>query len=88
MLQRVMGMPFPASTQWELVRDAAKKAEAAFLELANQAGQGSVLMNDDTPMKILSFLADLKKRRERGEKPDKDKKKKEEQGRGGERRGE
>jgi hypothetical protein len=67
-LQQVMGMPFPASTQWELVRDAAKKIEAAFFELVHQAGQGSVLMNDDTPMKILDVFLDQKRRKNAGEK--------------------
>jgi hypothetical protein len=67
-LQQVLGTPFPASTQWELVRDAARKVEAVFLEMVNQAGQGSVLMNDDTPMKILDVFLDQKRRKEAGEK--------------------
>ena len=68
-LQKVMGVPFPASTQWELMRDAAKKMEAAYLELIRQAAQGDVLYNDDTPMRILDFLVEKRKREERGEKP-------------------
>jgi transposase len=68
-LQKVMGVPFPASVQWELMRDAAKKMEAAYLELVHQAAQGVVLHNDDTPMKILDFLVEKRKRKERGEPP-------------------
>ena len=68
-LQEAMGVPFPASTQWELVRDAADKLEPVLDELIRQAGQGGVLYNDDTPMRILDFLAEKKKREERGEEP-------------------
>jgi transposase len=68
-LQNVMGVPFPASVQWELMRDAAKAMEPAYSELVRQAAQGDVLMNDDTPMRILDFLVEQKKREERGEKP-------------------
>ena len=68
-LQKVMGVPFPASIQWELMRDAARKMEAAYFEHIRQAAQGEVLHNDDTPMKILDFLVEKKKREERGEKP-------------------
>ena len=68
-LQKVMGVPFPASVQWELMRDAAKAMKPAYSELIRQAAQGEVLMNDDTPMRILDFLVEQKKRQERGEKP-------------------
>lgn len=68
-LQEAMGLPFPVSTQWELVRDAADKLEPALDELIRQAAQGGVLYNDDTPMRILEFLAQKKKREERGEEP-------------------
>jgi hypothetical protein len=68
-LQKVMGMPFPSSVQWELMRDAAKKMEAVYLEHIRQAAQGLVLYNDDTPMKILDFLVEKRKREERGEPP-------------------
>ena len=68
-LQKLMGIPFPASTQWELMRDAAMKIEAAHIELIHQAGQGVLVCNDDTPMKILDFLVDKREREERGEPP-------------------
>ena len=67
-LQEVIGMPFPASTQWELMQDAAQKIGPAHLELIRQAAQGEVLYNDDTSMRILDFLVEKRKREERGEK--------------------
>jgi hypothetical protein len=68
-LQEVMGMPFPATTQWELLAKGAKKLAAAYEETLRQAAQGELLHNDDTPMKILAYLVEEKKRKERGEPP-------------------
>lgn len=68
-LQDSFGVPFPASTQWDLLAEGAKKLEPALDELVRQAAQGSVVMNDDTPMKILDILLEEKRRRDRGEKP-------------------
>lgn len=60
-LQGGIGIPLPPSTQWEIVRDAARALEPAFEELQIQAAQGKVVHNDDTPMKILAWMG---KRRE------------------------
>ncbi len=49
-LQKKMGVPLPASTQWELVQDAA--AHEALIQLA---AQGEVLHNDDTSMRVLNI---------------------------------
>jgi len=68
-LQKGMGVPLPASTQWELMRDAAAVMEAAYRELIRQAAQGEILYNDDTTMRILDFLVEQNKRKARGEKP-------------------
>ena len=68
-LQRSIGVPFPVSTQWEILSEAAKLLMVVFQALVRLAAQGTLFYNDDTPMKILSFLADLKRRRERGEDP-------------------
>ena len=54
-LQAGMGIPLPATTQWELVEGGAKKLEPAFDELVNQAAQADVVHNDDTPMKVLAL---------------------------------
>jgi transposase len=54
-LERGMGIPLPASTQWEVVERAADKLAAVYGEIVRQAAQGEVLHNDDTAMKILEF---------------------------------
>lgn len=68
-LQDSFGVPFPASTQWDLLDEGAKKLEPVVDELVRQAAQGAVVMNDDTPMKILDILLEEKRKRDRGEKP-------------------
>ena len=54
-LQKGLGIPLPATTQWELVEAGAKKLRPAFDELVNQAAQAQVLHNDDTVMKVLAL---------------------------------
>lgn len=54
-LQQSLGIPLPASTQWEIVEDVAKKIAPAYAELIRQAAQGEVLHNDDTGIKILAL---------------------------------
>jgi len=70
-LQQGMGVPFPASTQWELMRDAACLMQAVYRELIRQAAQGEVLYNDDTTMRILDYLSEQNKRKARGDPPPK-----------------
>ena len=55
-LQGDLGIPLPASTQWEIVRAKAEKITPALEELIRQAAQGEVLHNDDTTVKILEFM--------------------------------
>jgi len=55
-LGRELGVPLPAGTQWELVKEAAALLTPAHQELIRQAAQGDVLHNDDTTMKILDLL--------------------------------
>jgi transposase len=57
-LQGSMGIPLPASTQWEIVHAKAEKIEPAFEELIRQAAQGEVLFNDDTTVKILELVGE------------------------------
>ena len=64
-LQENLGIPLPASTQWDIVERAAKLVAPAFEELIREAAQGDVLHNDDTPMKILEYM-ERKERREDG----------------------
>jgi transposase len=52
-LEGSLGIPLPASTQWEIVEEAAELIKPARDELIRQAAQGQVLHNDDTSMKVL-----------------------------------
>jgi len=55
-LEGNLGIPLPASTQWEMVRDGAACIQPVFAELIRQGASGEVLYNDDTSVKILEFL--------------------------------
>jgi hypothetical protein len=54
-LQANLGIPLPASTQWDMMEQAAAPIEPAFQELIRQAAQGQVVYNDDTAMRILAL---------------------------------
>src|SRR5260221_29015 len=51
-LQEHLGMPLPATTQWDLMAAAAKLIRPVLEELIRQAAQGGVMHNDDTSMRI------------------------------------
>jgi transposase len=55
-LQDSLGVPLPASTQWEIVERTADQIHPVYSELIRQAAQGELLYNDDTTMKILANL--------------------------------
>ena len=55
-LQDSLGIPLPASTQWEITEGSADRIYPAYRELVRQAAQGKIFHNDDTPMKILANL--------------------------------
>ena len=55
-LEHLLGIPLPASTQWEIVEEEAEVIKAARDELIRQAAQGEVLHNDDTGMRVLSMV--------------------------------
>ncbi|MBA3916215.1 MAG: transposase, partial [Acidobacteriales bacterium] len=54
-LERQLGIPLPAATQWEIVEEAAEVIKAARDELIRQAAQGEVVHNDDTSMRVLKL---------------------------------
>lgn len=63
-LQGNLGIPLPAGTQWELVRDAAEQLAPVHEELIARAAQGRLLHNDDTSMEVLELrkeIAELEK---------------------------
>jgi transposase len=55
-LERHLGVPLPAATQWEMVEEAAELIKPARDELVRQAAQGEVLHNDDTSMRVLRLV--------------------------------
>jgi len=63
-LQEQLGVPLPASTQWDIVDAKAEQVEPAFNELVRQAAQGDVVHNDDTTVKILELMNQRKARQE------------------------
>ena len=57
-LEKNLGIPLPATTQWDLVKEACALFDPVFDALIDEAAQGEVLHNDDTPMKILELMAE------------------------------
>jgi len=57
-VQGSLGIPLPASTQWDIVAAQAERAEPVFEEFVRQAAQGEVVHNDDTTIKILELMGD------------------------------
>jgi len=66
-LEASLGIPLPASTQWEIVEQVADLIQPAHDELIRQAAQGEVLHNDDTSMKVMSLKRDKPKEDSGGE---------------------
>jgi hypothetical protein len=55
-LQANLGQPVPASTQWDILHNAAIHIAPVHDALQTCAAQGELMHNDDTTVKILSFL--------------------------------
>lgn len=55
-LQRHLGVPVPASTQWQLVNAAAKDLEPVLEELRRLAAQSPLLHVDDTYVRLLALM--------------------------------
>lgn len=55
-LQGDLGIPLPASTQWEIAEKVADHVYPAYDELMRLGAQGDLFFNDDTTMKVLSLL--------------------------------
>lgn len=59
-LQGSLGVPLPASTQWDIVEESAAQLEPVYQELVREAAQGEVLYNDDTGMKVLELMKEVR----------------------------
>lgn len=57
-LEKNLGIPLPAATQWDLVKEASERIKPVYHAIIDEAAQGEVLHNDDTPMKILELMAE------------------------------
>jgi transposase len=55
-LQRAVGIPLPASVQWQLVVQKAEALLPVHRRLIQHAAQGQLMLVDDTPMKILEEM--------------------------------
>jgi len=55
-LQESLGIPLPASTQWDILEKRARGPYLAWQEMTRHAAQGELFHNDDTTMKILDLL--------------------------------
>lgn len=62
-LQDDCQIPLPASTQWEIVRDAAQELSPVFDELRKQTAAADVLHQDDTAMPVLDRSEDIEGRK-------------------------
>ena len=69
-LEASLGIPLPASTQWEIVEEIAAVIRPAFDELIREAAQAEVFYNDDTGMKILALARASPQRAEEQEASD------------------
>jgi transposase len=54
-LEQALGVPLPASVQWQMAEESAEAVEPVFAELLRQAAQGGLLYNDDTSMRVLKL---------------------------------
>jgi transposase len=62
-LQESLGIPLPASTQWDIIEKNADRAHPAYRELVRQAAHGEIIHNDDTAMKVLLSINETEGRK-------------------------
>src|SRR5262249_13334719 len=68
-MQNSLGVPLPASVQWEIVCAAALRITPVFEELVRLAAQGDVLHNDDTSMQVMALRRDIDNEGDESEPP-------------------
>jgi transposase len=59
-LQKLFGIPIPSSTQWDVLRVYEPQLRAIFEQLVREAAQGDLVHNDDTVMRVLELLKDIR----------------------------
>jgi transposase len=59
--QQNLGVPLPASTQWELVDEVARQMEPVVHQLAIVAAQAPTVFNDDTTMRVGQLREQIQK---------------------------
>lgn len=57
-LQGHLGVPLPPATQWQLVEEVANAVFPVYRTLRHMAAQAQVLYADDSPIRILSLMAE------------------------------
>lgn len=67
-LQSFLGVPLPASTQWDLIKSTVAVMKPIYLDLLQLAANGAGFYIDDTHAKILSQMMDNKKAASKKEK--------------------
>jgi transposase len=69
-LQNNLGVPLPASTQFEILEETSEILAPIYEELIRQAAQGEVVYNDDTGVKILELMKEnQEKEKQKGKAP-------------------
>lgn len=68
MLQKMVGVPLPHPTQWQLVESLADAIYPVYYELERLAAQGEVISHDDTMIRILSLMSENKEKARQGKK--------------------
>jgi len=63
-MQQDCGIPLPAGTQWELIRDTYRDIYPVWPELLRQAAQAHLFHNDDTVTKILAVEKQIREEAE------------------------
>jgi transposase len=61
--QKALGVPVPASTQWDILESVSKTAVYPYGELVRQAAQGELFHTDDTGVKILEIMKENKEKK-------------------------
>lgn len=59
-LQKSLGVPLPASTQWERIEELVNSVYPTYQAMVNLAAQGGVVYSDDTTARVLDLKKDLK----------------------------